>query len=68
MFPGLLTERSNRLLRRILRTPNLYAVYPMQEDSGTVITDLGPNKLNGTYTGATLAQTGPLGGRAPSFD
>lgn len=48
---------------------NLIAYWPLNEASGTTITDRSGNGRNGTYTGVDLGQTGiGDGGTAPFFD
>lgn len=62
-----LLKKGYRLATPDLST-DLKLLLPMQEDSGSTIYDFSGNNIDGTYTGATLDQTGLLGTSAPDFD
>ena len=58
--------------KKALRTSNLIAYWPMNEESGTVVYDLGPSGYNGTSAGlirlpATDGFLGPDGSRCALF-
>ena len=43
----------------VLSTPGLVAFWPLDDTSGTVAADLGPNHFNGTYTAGPDVPTSP---------
>lgn len=54
----------------VANVANLRCFYPLDEPSGTTMTDRGPNAKHGTYTGSpTLGASGPVAGHtAATFD
>lgn len=54
----------------VANVANLRCFYPLDEPSGTTMTDRGPNALHGTYGGSpTLGVAGPVAGHtAATFD